>query len=382
LNFELSTLNMKIVVNTRLLLKDKMDGIGWFANETLKRIATSHPEHEFIFLFDRKFSDEFIFSKNVTGKILFPPTRHPLLLRWWLDVSVKSFLEKTKPDLFLSPDGFLPLSYSGKMLPVMHDLNFIHFPEKIKMGWGKYYSSHFSEAAQKATRIATVSEFSKMDIAKQFHVDEKKIDVVYNGSSEIYKPVSEEVKNEVRKKYSCGENYFLFVGSLYKRKNIKNLLLAFEEFKNSTSSKVKLVIAGKKIWWSEEVTEVFSKMKFKDEVIFTGRLSLEELAKVTASAFALTYVSLFEGFGIPLVEAMNCNVPLITSNVSSMPEIAGDAGLLVEPTSVDSISLAMKKISVDEMLRKSLIEKGKVQRQNFSWDKSAQLLWKSVERSL
>jgi glycosyltransferase involved in cell wall biosynthesis len=372
---------MKIAVNTRLLLKDKMDGIGWFSYETLKRITQNHPEHQFDFLFDHEPAEDFIFSKNVKAKVFYPKTRHPLLLKLWLNISVTDFLQKTKPDLFLSPDGFLPLSYKGKMLTVIHDLNFIHYPEKLKGGWGKYYSEHFPKAAATATRIATVSEFSKSDIAKQFAISPDKIDVVYNGASDIYKPIGEEEKRKVKEKYSHGEDYFLFVGSLYKRKNIKNLLLAFEQFKNSSASKMKLLVAGRRIWWSEEIDEAYSKMKFKDEVIFTGRLPLDELAKLTAAAYALTYVSLFEGFGIPLVEAMSCDVPVITSNVTSLPEIAGDAALLVNPESADSIAEAMTRLAADSALRNSLIEKGRVQRKKFSWEKSADLLWQSVEKA-
>jgi glycosyltransferase involved in cell wall biosynthesis len=373
---------MLIAVNTRLLLKDKMDGIGWFTYETLKRITQGHPEHQFIFLFDHKYSDEFIFSKNITAKTLLPPTRHPFLLNWWYNVSLKRYLEKTKLDLFISPDGFLPLAYKGKMLTVIHDLNFIHYPEKIKWGWGKLYLKHFPQAAKRATRIATVSEFSRSDIAKQFAVSVNKIDVVYNGASDIFKPISEEEKKTAKEKYSNGQDYFLFVGSLYKRKNIKNLLLAFGQFKTSSGSKMKLLIAGRKIWWSEETDEAYAKMKYKEDVIFTGRLSLEELSKLTAAAYALTYVSLFEGFGIPLVEAMNCDVPVITSDVTSLPEIAGDAALLVNPESTDSIAEAMTRLAEDTALRNSLIEKGREQRKKFSWDKSADLLWKSIERTV
>jgi len=357
-----------------------MDGIGRFTYETLKRITQSHPEHQFIFLFDHKYSDDFIFSDNITPVILRPKTRHPVLLNWWLSFPVKNFLARKNPDLFLSPDGFLPLSYKGKMLTVIHDLNFIHYPEKIKWGWGKFYSKHFPKAADRAIRIATVSEFSRGDIISQYGINKNKIDVVYNGASDIFKPISEEEKRKVNEEHTHGEEYFLFVGSLYKRKNIKNLLLAFEQFKNS-GSKMKLLIAGKRIWWSEEIDDAYSKMKFKDEVIFTGRLSLDELAKVTASAYALTYVSLFEGFGIPLVEAMSCDVPIITSNVTSLPEIAGDAALLVSPESIQSIAEAMVRLGNNSALRNSLIEKGREQRKNFSWKKSAELLWQSIERT-
>jgi glycosyltransferase involved in cell wall biosynthesis len=373
---------MLIAVNTRLLVKDKMDGIGWFAYETFKRITQNHPEHQFIFLFDHDHFDEFIFSSNVTAKKIGPPTKHPFLLNWWYNVSLKRYLDKITPDVFVSPDGWLPLKYRGKMLTVIHDLNFIHYPEKIKWGWGKLYVKHFPKSAAAATRIATVSEFSRNDIAMQFNILPDKIDIIYNGASDAFKPISSEEKQKVKEKYTQGEEYFLFVGSLYKRKNIKNLLLAFDQFKNSSSSKMKLAIAGRKIWWSEDVDEAYEKMKHKGDVVFTGRLSLYELSRLTAAANALTYVSLFEGFGIPLVEAMSCDVPIITSNVTSLPEIAGDAALLVNPNSIDEIAAAMNHIVTNSALRTALIEKGREQRKKFSWNKSAALLWSSIERAI
>ena len=125
--------------------------------------------------------------------------------------------------------------------------------------------------------------------------------------------------------------------------------------------------------------DVYTSMKFKDEVIFTGRVSEEDLILITASAFALTYVSTFEGFGIPIIEAMRCGLPVITSNITSMPEIAGGAALLCDPFSYHSISEAMMKIYTDEGLRNSLIEKGNLRQQNFTWEKTAGSLWKTVE---
>ena len=122
---------MNIAVNTRLLLKNKLEGIGWFTFESLKRITTQHPEHHFFFIFDRDFSEEFIFSDNITPLIQFPPARHPFLFFAWFEYALPSLLNKLKPDLFLSPDGFLSLRYQGKSMNVIHDLNFEHYPEDL-----------------------------------------------------------------------------------------------------------------------------------------------------------------------------------------------------------------------------------------------------------
>ncbi len=380
---------MLIAVNTRLLLKDRLEGMGWFAYESLKRITKAHPEHQFIFLFDRPFAEEFIFSDNVSPIVVGPQARHPFLWYWWLEQALPKVLHKQEPDLFLSPDGFLPLSYSSpagikqcKFLPVIHDLYFEHYPGEIPFLASKFFKRYFQRYVKKATRIATVSEYSKQDISSFYKIFPDKIDVVYDGSHEVFKPLSEDEKKAARQKYSNGEEYFLFVGALSPRKNVARLLQAFDQFKKTSSAKIKLVIVGEKLFMTSEIEDVFEKIQCKNDVIFTGRLGTNDLKDVMASALALAFVPYFEGFGIPIVEAMYCDVPVITSNVTSMPEVVGDAGLLVDPFSIDSIKDAMLKIYKDETLRNKLIEKGQAQRQKFSWDKTAEKLWSCIEKTI
>ena len=129
-------------------------------------------------------------------------------------------------------------------------------------------------------------------------------------------------------------------------------------------------------------SEVYKAMEFKNDIVFSGRLSGDKLHKVIASALAMTYVSYFEGFGIPIIEAFRCNTPVITSNLTSMPEVAGDAALLIDPFSVESISEAMKKVAFNEKTRNELIEKGKIRKLEFTWQKSADRLWDSIEKTL
>lgn len=380
---------MKIAVNTRLLIKNKLDGIGWFTYETLKRITVQHSEHEFIFLFDRKFSEDFIFSSNVKPIIIPPQARHPLLYYFWFEYSVPPILRKEKPALFLSPDGFLPLTPffnvnrpSVRYLPVIHDLNFEEYPKDLPVFTSKYYRYFFPKFARNATRIATVSEYSKQDIVSRYHISPDKIDVVYNGANENYHRISEPEQNEIKSEYSNENPYFLFIGTLHPRKNIANLFKAFDEFKKSKSNEVKLVIVGSKMWWTSEIELAYQNMKFKNDIIFAGRLEPGVLGKIIASALAMVYVSTYEGFGIPILEAMNCDVPVITSNVTSMPEVAGEAALLVNPFSIDSIKEAMLKIYSDTNLRAGLVEKGRIQREKFSWQKTADKLWASIEKTM
>jgi glycosyltransferase involved in cell wall biosynthesis len=390
---------MLIAVNTRLLLKDRLEGMGWFAYESLKRITKNHPEHQFLFLFDRPFAEEFIFSDNVSPIVVGPQARHPFLWYWWLEQALPKVLHKQDPDLFLSPDGFLPLSYSSpagvkkcKFLAVIHDLYFEHYPQEIPFLASKFFKKYFPGYVKKATRIATVSEYSKQDIANVYGFSPDKIDVVYDGANELFKPqaplqLSPKGREQVLKVLPFeedlgGADFFLFVGALSPRKNVARLLQAFDEFKKNSTTKIKLVIVGEKLFMTSEIERVFNKMQFKNDVVFTGRLQTEALNEVMAAALALVFVPYFEGFGIPILEAMYCDVPVITSNVTSMPEVAGNAGLLADPFSVDSIKEAMLKISTDAVLRNKLIENGRIQRQKFSWDKTAEKLWSSIEKTM
>ncbi len=373
---------MQIVVNTRLLLKNRLEGIGWFSYQTLKHITKKHKDVHFVFLFDRPFDDEFIFSDNITPLIVGPQARHPILYYAWFHVSIKHVLNRLEPDLFLSPDGFLSPGAKCKQLPVIHDINFLHHPKDSKWLTAKYYNHYFPRYARAATRIATVSEYSKKDISENYKIDLNKIDVVYNGINDFFKPVDEFKKIATRKKFANGCEYFVYVGSVNPRKNITTLVKAFAEFKKEKNSKIKLVVAGPAAWGMSDTYAMIKAAGVEGEVIFTNRLSNEDMALVLGSALAMTFIPYYEGFGIPLVEAMAAEVPIITSNVTSLPEIAGDAALLVNPKEITEVKNAMVKIVQDEALRNSLIEKGKLQREKFSWEKSGDLLWESIQKTI
>lgn len=373
---------MRIAVNTRLLLKNRLDGMGWFSNETLKRITVSHPEHDFFFLFDRPYDREFIFSENIQAVILRPPARHPVLWYLWFEVSVRKFLEKKGIDLFISPDGYIPLNSSVPSIPVIHDINFFHRPEDLPLITRFYYNYFFPRFARKAARIATVSEYSARDIEKNYQIDRKNIDVVYNGVNENFGPLPDEKINQNRKMLSDGCSYFVFVGSLHPRKNVTNLLKAFDLFRKNTKEKVKILIVGEKFFLTSAMEKVIQQMSFREDVIFTGRLEAEELHNVLASALALTFIPYFEGFGIPMIEAMKCGIPVIASNVTSLPEVGGDSVLYADPDDIKKVSDHMKRIVEDENVRQTLIHKGFERVEIFSWDKTAGKLWNCIEKVL
>ncbi len=368
---------MKIAVNTRLLINQKMEGIQWFTFETLKRITKAHPEHSFYFIFDRPFQKEFIFSNNVIPLVLRPQARHPFLFYIWFHWQIPILLKKHDIDVFVSPDGFIPLKSPIPTLTVIHDINFEHQTKGIPFFATLFYRHYFPKYAKIASKIATVSNFSKNDIVEKYHIDPSKISVVYNGINESFIPISIEKQQSIREKYTQGKPYFIFVGSLHPRKNLCNLLKAFETYKSTDTTNTQLLVVGSKLFKSNGIFKTYKAMHYRDDVHFIGHLYASELHPALASAKALAYVSFFEGFGIPIVEAFACETPVIASHTSSMPEVAGNAAILINPHSIQEIHNALKKMD-DENIRNSLIELGNKQKTIFSWVKTADKLWENI----
>lgn len=370
---------MRIAVNTRFLLKDQLEGIGTFTQEVLKRLVKQHPEHQFIFFFDRPFSNEFVYADNVTPVRLFPPARHPFLFVWWFEFSIARALKKFNADLFFSPDGYLSLRSKVPQIPVFHDLAFEHYPKDVPFLAAIHYQYFFPRYAKKAQKVLTVSEFSKADIIEQYGLEDGDVKVVYNGSNAIYKPADNEKRKAVQKQFAQGQEYFLYVGALHQRKNITRLLKAFEKYVKQTVADGKqakrLLIVGRKAWGNAEMEATFTHSELLQKMVsFTGHLHLQQLSEIMASAWYHVNVSYFEGFGIPVLESMKCEVPVLTSQNTPMVEVAGDACLQVDPFSIDSIAQGLLNAHENDSLRNELIEKAKVSAIHFSWEKTANLV--------
>ena len=370
---------MNIAINTRLLIENELEGIGRFSFEIVKRIVKKYPNIHFHLIFDRSYSKKFLFAKNVKGHIIYPKTRHPIIWYYWFEIQMPKLLNKINADLFISLDGFLPTKIKIPKITVIHDINFEHRPKDLPFFYRKYYKYYFPKYCQLAEKIITVSKFSKNDIIEKYNIKKDKISVVYNGVSDAF--LSKNINNhpELKKQYSSGEDYFIFIGSLHKRKNISTMLKSFDLFKKITQSKTKFLIVGKKRWWSNTMEKIYNNMLYKTDVIFTGYVDDNSLPMLISGAKCLCFISLFEGFGLPIIEAMKCNTPVITSNTSAMPEICKNAGLIVNPKDIKDISNAMKKIDQDQLLRKKLTQYGRERVKAFNWEKSADDFSKIIE---
>lgn len=373
---------MRIAVNTRFLLPDRLEGIGWFTHEVLKRLVAQFPDHEYLFIFDRPFSEQFVFSSNVQPIHLPPPARHPFLWYTWFEWSIPLLFRKYRPDVFFSPDGYASLRSKVPTAMVIHDLAYVHFPEQIPSLARKYYQHFIPRYLHNVENILTVSSFVKNDILATYpEIPEEKISIACNGVREGFRPLSEEEGRKVKTQFSQGQDYFFYVGAVHPRKNVHRLIQAFDVFKGQSQHPIKLLIGGRFAWQTGEVKSAFESAVHQKDIEFLGYLPEEQLFQLMGAATALTYPSNFEGFGIPVLEALYCEVPVITSKVSSMPEVAGPGGLLVDPGSVREIAEAMEQIVFRDSLRQQLIAQGRQWRTRFSWEKAAEVCYQAIEQA-
>ncbi len=369
---------MIVAVNTRLLLAGKLEGIGYFSYEVLKRLTIAHPEHTFYFFFDRPYDPAFIFSENVIPVVLQPPARHPILWFLWFEISVYRALKKFRADIFFSPEGYLSLRSKVPTVMVLHDLAYLHQPENMQNAHLNYFRKYVPLFINRVEKIVTVSQFVKQDILSKFpNISHEKIIVCYNAARAGFFPLNADEKQNVQNKYTQGAPYFIYVGAIHPRKNIHRLIDAFDDFKNKSGTEHKLLIVGRMAWKTDSVTDVYNASQFKSDIIFTGYVPENDLRALVAAAFCMVYVSLFEGFGMPIIEAMQCAVPVITSDITALPEIAGGAALCVDPYDVEKISEAMFILTKSESMRLALIERGIQRALDFSWDKTVGIINKT-----
>ena len=356
-----------------------MEGVGWHNYEICKALVAQHPEDEFLFLFDRPFDRQFIFAENVRGIFLPPPTRRPLLWDLWFEWILPTYFSWAKPDVFLSMDGYCSLRSTIPTVLVSHDLAYLHYPDQIPAWALRYYQRKMPLFLERADRILTVSEFGKTDILQHFPISADKITVAPNALRGQFKALDADEKQAIKFAYADGRDYFFYLGAVHPRKNVQRLILAFDQFKKETKSSVRLLIAGRFAWQTGEILDAYNQVKCKEDIQFLGYVPDEELKKILGAALALTYVSLFEGFGLPILEAMHCEVPVVTSHVSAMPEVAGKAALLVDPFNVNEIAQSLKVIYTNAELRKQLIRQGILERTRYSWNESVLTIYNVIK---
>jgi glycosyltransferase involved in cell wall biosynthesis len=345
-----------------------------YALQLIRALLDLHPPHR-ITLYFRERSRPGLFPDypNVKHEVIEVP-------RLWTHVGFAAALWADRPDVTFVPAHSLPFIFPGKAIATIHDLGYRFFPEAHPGFERRYLDLTTRTTARRATRILADSEATRRDLVSQYGVDAGKIDVVYPGVEGLRRATDEQIA-AVKAKYGLPDRYVLFLGTLQPRKNIKRLIEAFVCYvQNHVEDDISLVLAGKRGWLIEDVlSEVHN--THKSHIVMPGYVADEDVAAVYSGALALVFPSLYEGFGFPVLEAMRCGTPVLCSNTSSLPELAGDAALLVDPLDVRAIADGMARLVSDSALRSDLTARGYHQAKQFTWRRAAQQTLAVLERT-
>ncbi len=295
--------------------------------------------------------------------------------RLWTHARLSWEMALHPPDVLFVPSHVVPLVHPKRSVVTIHDLGYLRFPQ-AHTRWQRLYL-HLSTrwSARAASEVIAVSRVTADDLVRHYGVSREKVHVVYHGLDDRVKYVPPEEREPVLARYSlAGERYILYLGTIQPRKNLERLVQAYARLHQR--GKVKLVIAGKRGWLSEAIFREVERLGAAGDVIFTGYVPEEEKPSLISGAAVFAFVSLYEGFGFPLLEAQACRVPVLASDTSSLPEIAGDGALLVNPMDVDAMSRGLARLLEDDRLRARLVEKGVENLRRFSWEESARQVFR------
>jgi len=357
---------MRIGIDARLT-HYRQAGISQYILQLIEGLARRDGEDEFIILQSVKSKAPLLDRPNFLRRSLLTPSHHRLE-----QLTLPIEISAARLDVLHSPDFIPPFLRNCRSVITIHDLVFMLYPHFLTKDAARYYGQ-IDQAVRRTDAIIAVSQATRCDVMRLLGVPERKVTVIYEAASPLFRPIkTPELRQRVRGRFGIPGEFILFVSTIEPRKNVPTLLRAFRQFLDAYRREVKLVLAGEKGWLFDEVFRVVTELKLEKEVLFLGRVSTEELLWLYNAAEALVAPSIYEGFGLTPLEAMACGTPVIVSNVSSFPEIVGDAGLLIDPGCTDELVVAMQRILSDSELRASLIEKGLKRAALFSWDKAAQ----------
>jgi glycosyltransferase involved in cell wall biosynthesis len=297
-------------------------------------------------------------------------------LRHFLGLSMDRFF--TGVDLFHATEHLLPRFSSVRTVFTLHDLIFLFHPETHKPMNRWFLTLMMPRFLRAADAVIAVSECTKRDAIRFYRIPEEKITVIYEGVNPRFRPASPEAIAAVRARYGLPERFILYVGTIEPRKNLTTLLEAFHHL--LATYDLRLVIVGKKGWLYERFFRRLRELGLENRVLFTGYVPDEDLPAIYSAADLFVFPSLYEGFGLPVLEAMACGTPVICSNTSSLPEVAGDAALLVDPTDARALTGAMEQVLTNERLWATLRAKGMERARGFTWEKAAYRTWEVYQQ--
>lgn len=284
-----------------------------------------------------------------------------------------------KTDVFLFPNFISFPSVARKKILMVADLSFVYFPEFVERKNRKYLLKNVPISIKNSDKIITISENAKKEIMKEYSVVEEKIEVIPLGCKKGLEKIEDVDKiEEVKKKYFIKGEYILFVGTVEPRKNIVGLVEAYSRIGEEKRNRFSLVICGGKGWYYNEVFDLVERLGLINKVVFTGYVEEEDMSSIYSGASIFVFPSFYEGFGLPVLEAFKCGIPVVSSNRSSLPEVCGEACVYCDPYSTESIASAIEKVVDDGELREKITLLGKKQLDKFSWDSACKKIIKII----
>jgi glycosyltransferase involved in cell wall biosynthesis len=356
---------MRIGIDARLVHYSRA-GIGQYITGLVRGLSECDEDNEFVLLQSRKDDSVLAEGHNFVRKSLWTPSHHRL------EQLVLPFeISPLRLDILHSPDFIPPFRRDYKSVITVHDLAFLLYPHVLTEESARYYGQ-IDQAVRYADHIVADSVSTKRDIVNFLGVPEAKISVIYAAANAIYRPVEDQrLLMEARARYQLDKPYALFVSTIEPRKNLPTLLRAFRRLLDHYKLDVTLAVAGQRGWFCGEVFAVAEELELNDAVAFLGHVPLEDLVLLYNAARMHVHPSFYEGFGLPPLEAMTCGTPTIVANVSSLPEVVGDAGLLVSPEHTDGWTVAMWRLLTDDSLHEEMSQKGLKRAKLFSWERAA-----------
>ncbi len=370
---------MRIGIDARKILnpeKGEVAGIGHYTYHLMRHLLDIDKINEYTLFFDYRLAKrklEKFKRKNV--KIKYFPFRHykRYLGLVYSRLLVTATLARENLDVFHFPAGSIPAKYTGKKLLTVHDLAIWKHPDLFAKIERRQARSLTSTTLKNVEKIIVVSDATRADIREIFDINPEKIKVIYNGIDKRFfiEPTSAKI-NDLKKKYKIKKDYILYLGQLEPRKNLTRLIEAFSELKErNLGENFQLVIAGGSGWLAKEIRHIASDSEYCEDIIFAGYIEPDDLTSIFRGAKLFVFPSIYEGFGMPVVEAMACGLPVVLSDIPALKEVAGDVGVFVNPYSVSGMARAMWRVLSSNSLQKELTQKGLKRAEEFSWEKCA-----------
>ena len=366
---------MLVGVDASRAVAERPTGTETYSRRLTQALLSLESSHRFRLYF-RRAPRPGLFPEAELRTIPFP--------RLWTHVRLAWEMVRHPPDLLLVPAHVLPAIHPRRSLVTIHDLGYLAFPRAHPWRQRLYLDLSTRWNARAASHVLADSQATKTDLVTRYSVEPDKVTVAYPGTDESLRPVRDGAAIAVaRARYDIGERYFLYLGTLQPRKNLRRLVEAFAHFAARPSgSDIQLVLAGKRGWLCDELFEQIDHLGLDRQVHLPGYIAEEDKASLLSGAMAFVFPSLHEGFGLPVLEAQACGCPVITSTTSSLPEVAGDAALLVDPRDIVALSVAMERLIHEEGLRAELTKRGFANVSRFSWETCAETVLRVMETHL